>query len=160
MSAALMAVLIFVSCKPTEQGYKAAYDSALEKREAAMREQMIPATGLLSDDGPQIRVVKGDTVFVLRETLRRLDGERNEKGWSVAVGKYKMETNAVAQAEDLRRSGIKGAFAGKSRGDAYWTLIGNYSTLDSAVNMNRKFQQSHRGYPYIGLPGAPVVIGY
>lgn len=105
LSAAVMAALLLASCKPTEKNYKAAYDAALEKREAAMREQMIPTTGLMSDDGPQMRVVEGDTVYVLREALRRGEPSRKVGGWSVAVALYKMETNARANVENLVSEG-------------------------------------------------------
>ena len=153
-----MVALMFASCKPTENNYKSAYDAALEKREAANREQMIPATGLLSDDGPQLRVLDGDSIFVLKEALRR--GEPAEKltGWSVAVALYKMETNATANAEDLRESGWKNAFAAYAKGEKWYVVVDNVSTLDSARMVSKLFIKKHKGYPYVGLPKKPVLI--
>jgi hypothetical protein len=151
MSAAVIAALMFASCKPTENNYKAAYDAALEKREAVAREQMLPVTGLLSDDGPQMKILEGDTVFVLKELLYR--GEPSEKvsGWKVAVGLYKMETNAKANAVDLQDSGWKNAFAARAKVD-------KVSTLDSARVVAKEFAKKHKTYPYIGLPNSPVLI--
>ena len=67
---AAMVALMFVGCKPTENNYKAAYDAAVSKRQEVAKEQMRPASGLMSDDGPQLRVVDGDSVYVLRERSR------------------------------------------------------------------------------------------
>ena len=83
-----MAALMFVGCKPTEKNYKAAYDAALSRRQEVAQEQMRPATGLLSDDGPQMRIVGGDTVYVLRERLRLTDGTRVPGKWCVGVGVF------------------------------------------------------------------------
>ncbi|MDE7180103.1 MAG: hypothetical protein K2N88_02760 [Muribaculaceae bacterium] len=158
ISAALVA-LIFVGCKPTEKNYKAAYDSALAKREQAAAEQMRPASGLLSDDGPTMRVIEGDTIFVTRERIRLDNGERPSGQWAVAVALFKMDTNAKAIAADLREvwpdaSNVKGV-----QGHHY-AVISTVETLDSARNAIRIFNDANPYWNYIGLPGAPVVIRY
>lgn len=157
ISAALVA-LMFVGCKPTENNYKKAYDAALAKREQAATEQMRPATGLLSDDGPSMRVVEGDTVYVLRERLRLQDGTRPEGEWGVAVALFKMRTNADATAENLKAEGWKDAVSVNATRERHYTLVGNAATLDSARMVANKFKETHPDYPYIGLPGAPVLI--
>lgn len=163
MSAALVALML-VSCKPTENNYKAAYDAALAKREAAAKEQMLPATGLLSDDGPQLRIVDGDSVYVLKERVYP-EGERKAvRGWSVAVGKYKMSTNAKADAETIRerlhRAGVTDSLARAVRAatDRWYTLVGTYSTLDSARVRAAAFRKENPRYPYVGLPHSPILI--
>lgn len=157
---AILIALTFVGCKPTERNYQAAYDAALQKREAARAEDNLPATGLLSDDGPQLRVLDGDTVYVLRETLRQADGKRIAGRWSVAVGEYRMDTNAKANAEALRSQGWPDAFTAKATGGRWYTLLRSVSTLDSARNISVGFRGAHPGYPYVGLPSSPVIIGY
>lgn len=158
LSAAVMAALLLASCKPTEKNYKAAYDAALEKREAAMREQMIPTTGLMSDDGPQMRVVEGDTVYVLREALRRGEPSRKVGGWSVAVALYKMETNARANVENLVSEGYAPAFVARAGSEKWYAVVATVSTLDSARMVSSDFRRSHPGYPYVGLPKSPVIL--
>lgn len=160
LGAAIMVALFVVSCKPTEQNYRAAYDAAREKREAAMREQMMPATGLLSDDGPQLRVIDGDSVYVLQENVWEIDSKpaRRLMGWHVAVGVYKMDTNAKANAASLKEAGYKGARAAKALDNRYYTLITTVQTLDSARAAAADFRRSHRSYPYVGLPAAPVLL--
>ena len=156
---AALAALLLVGCKPTEKGYQQAYDAALNKRQQAEQEQMLPTTGLLSDDGPQLRVVDGDSIYVLRERIF-LPGDRSRiKGWSVAVGQYKMHTNATANAEQLRAGGYKHAYAARASMEKWFAIVRTVSTLDSAQRISREFRDAHREYPYVGLPGAPVIIG-
>ena len=92
---ALVLVMALASCKPTERNYKQAYDSALAKRQKAEAETMIPASGLLSDEGPQQRIVGGDTLYVSTERLRALSGDEPVSPYNVAVAMYKMNTNAI-----------------------------------------------------------------
>ena len=81
----ILITLLFVGCKPTEKGYQAAYDAAKNKREAAAGEQMLPAQGLQSDDGPQLRVVDGDSIYVLRAIMRTEDSKRAPAPWLLTV---------------------------------------------------------------------------
>lgn len=152
-------VALFLSgCKTTEKNYQQAYEAARAKREAVQAETMLPSQGLYSDDGPQLRVVNGDTVFVEKLRLRDLDGNRPSKKWYLSVGKYKMNTNAKANAENLRREGYAGAEAMKSSASNWFTIVSGASTLDSVAASAKQFQLKHKGYPYVGQPNAPVII--
>lgn len=153
-----MAALMFVGCKPTEKNYKAAYDAALTRRQEAAQEQMRPASGLLSDDGPQMRVLDGDTVYVLRERMRMSDGSRIEAKWCVGVGVFKMDTNAKAVVSDLKKSGMDDAFVAKAAGGKFYSVAAVAATLDSARVAARDFSVRFPDYPYVGLPGAAVLI--
>lgn len=157
---AAIAALIFVGCKPTENNYRKAYEAAQTKREQAAAEQMRPATGLLSDDGPAMKVIDGDTIYVTRERIRLQNGDRPAGQWGVAVALFKMSTNADATANDLRAKGWGNAVSVKGPQDKHYTLVGNVETLDSAKVIVKDFQTANPQYPFIGLPGAPVVIRY
>lgn len=145
-------------CKPTEKNYRAAYDAALAKRDKVAEEQMRPANGLLSDDGPQQRVYEGDTIYVLREIIRMPDGGRLPSKWVVAVGMFKMDTNAKAGAEALKEEGWPAAFHAKAMGGKYYTIADTASTLGGAAEAAKRFQSKMKKYPYVGFPGAPVLI--
>ncbi len=157
--AASFGLLILAGCKPTENNYRQAYDAAKAKRDAANAEAMVPTTGLLNDDGTSLKMVNGDSLFVTRDRLR-LDAEMKDvyKTYNVAVGVYKMNTNAKAQAAALREEGYN-AHAVMTTGDRWYTVVGYFDSLDEAQAFIKKFKEKHPGYPYIGLPGAPVVIG-
>ncbi|MDE7402560.1 MAG: hypothetical protein K2M87_04010 [Muribaculaceae bacterium] len=150
-----------ISCKPTEANYKAAYDSALLKREQAAKEQMRPATGLLSDDGPQLRVVDGDSIYVDHTRLLLEDGSPLKNGkWAVVVGKFKMDTNAKSSAEALKKAGFSGAVMAKANGGRYFAVAATFEKLDSAKIESHRFMKTFPDYPFIGLPGKPILINY
>ena len=154
----ILITLLFVGCKPTEKGYQAAYDAAKNKREAAAREQMLPAQGLQSDDVPQLRVVNGDSIYVLRAIMRTEDSRRAPKPWLLAVGVYRMSTNAKANALNLRQSGYPQATWLKGPENKWYTISDGAETLDSLKVMSRLFKDTHPDYPYVGLPASPVII--
>lgn len=155
----LLAVGLLASCKPTENNYRQAYDAAKAKREAANAEAMMPTTGLLNDDGTSLKIVNGDSLFVSKDRLRR-DPEQPDilKTYNVAVGVYKMNTNAKAQAAALCEKGYD-AHAVQTTGDRWYALAGGFDSLDEALDFIRGFKKKNPGYPYIGLPGSPVIIG-
>lgn len=157
---AAMAALMLVSCKPTEKNYKAAYDAALKKRAEVAEQQMRPATGLLSDDGPQLRIVDGDSIYVLRERLRMLDGSKPGAHWAVAVGVFKIDTNAKASSADLNAAGWKTAAPAKAQAGKFYTIADTLASLDGARSRAREFKLAFPEYPYVGLPGSPVLINY
>lgn len=157
---AATAALMLVGCKPTEKNYRTAYEAALQKREQAAREQMRPATGLLSDDGPQLRMLGNDSVYVQKERMFTLDGKRLRGGWAVAVGLFKIDTNAKASARDLQTAGISRAFPAKVSGGRYYAVADTVATLDEAGRVAEDFRDKFPDYPYVGLPAAPVLIQY
>lgn len=159
VSAAIVA-LTFIACKPTEKNYRDAYDAALAKRQEVAAQQMRPATGLLSDEGPQRRIIGNDTVFVSVETLRTLDGKNLPGHFALAVGVFKMDTNAKAAAADLAEAGYSEAKAAKGREGRIYTLALAGNSLDSIKAASLKFKKDFPDYPYVGLPGAPVIISF
>lgn len=160
LASAAVVALALIGCKPTESNYRQAYDAAKAKREQAAAEQMRPATGLLSDDGPQQRIVDGDTIYVLTESLRIPDAGRPRGRWALAVGMFKMNTNAAAGVEAVRQKGFDRAFMATARGGKFYTIAATAQTLDSIRDASRRFQSSFPDYPYVGLPGAPVLISF
>ena len=154
----ILALLVLAGCKPTERGYQQAYDAAKQKREQVQRENMLPAEGLQSDEGPQQRVISGDTVYVDRQRLRTEEGQPLPKSWYVAVGVYKMNTNAKANAARLREKGWKEAQAVKGQQGRWYTMAAGAGSLDSVRVIAKQFKKENKQYPYVGLPGSPVLV--
>lgn len=156
---AAFGIIALSGCKPTENNYRAAYDAAKAKREAAEADAMIPATGLQSDDGTSLKIIDGDSVYVSRDRLR-LDPALKDvfKAYNVVVGVYKMNTNAKAQAAALAEKGYA-AHAVMTTGDRWYTLVGCFDALSEAQAFIKEFKKKNPGYPYIGLPGSPVIVG-
>ncbi len=154
---AVCCVLILSACKPTERNYRAAYDAALAKREKAEAEAMLPATGLRSVDGPQMKIVGGDTIFVSNERFKIPAGEERPMQYNVGVAMYKMSTNAKSMAEDLKARGYN-TRALQATGDRWFTIAGSFPTLEEAMTFNKVFKKNNPGFRYVGLSGAPVII--
>lgn len=152
-------LLFLISCKPTEKGYKAAYDAALGKREAAMADidVNLPEGAVQQVDGPQLKEYNGSKVYVLNQRIKPdVDGMRLPGSYNVAVGTYKMDTNCKAQVKVLREEGYD-SFPAKDMEGMYYTIAGSFPTLDEAAKFYQKYM-SEKDRVYIGLPKAPVII--
>lgn len=153
----LCCIAIFSSCKPTEKNYRSAYDAAIAKREKANSENMLPATGLLSVDGPRLHVVNGDTLYVLNERLKGYPDSIRLNEYNVAIAMFKMRTNASALASRLD-AGTERFIVAQGREGKWYTLAGSFDSLEKAIKAALNFKKEHWEYNYISLPGAPVII--
>ena len=155
----IVLISLFSSCKPTEKGYKAAYDAALGKREAVKADIGVdlPEGALQSVDGPQLKEVDGVKVFLLNQRIKPVEeGIVLPGNYNVAVGTYKMSTNCKSQALALQEEGYE-AFVAKNDEGNFYTIIGSYPTLSDAVKAYEAYRQGGNRV-YVGLPEAPVII--
>lgn len=155
----VLIILLLPSCKPTEKGYKAAYDAALGKREAVKAEidADIPDGALQSVDGPQLKEVDGVKVYVFNQRIRPIEeGMSLPESYNVAIGSYKMNTNCKAQAEALKEEGYD-AFSVKDTDGMYYTIAGSFPTLSEAVKFYETYK-SGKDRVYVGLPNSPIII--
>ena len=163
MKKLLLITIIFISflssCKPTEKGYKAAYDAAREKREATFGDidVNLPEGALQDYDGAQLREINGVKVYILNQRISSADGTFTLPGsYNVAVGTYKMITNCRSQVATLLDEGYN-AFAAKEPDGMYYTIAGSFDSLDEAVSFYEKYRTNPR-HVYVGLPNAPIII--
>lgn len=150
---------VLIACKPTEKGYQAAYDAALNKREQAKADIDVKVGDqvLQQVDGPQLKQVDGVDVYLLNSRLTPADFVMKlPENYNVAIGKYKMITNCKAQAEMLLSDGYH-AFPAKDTEGAFYTIAGSFATLSEAVKFSQEYQKK-KGRTYVGLPSAPVII--
>ena len=155
----ILSFVFLMSCKPTEKGYKAAYDAALGKREAALADidVNLPEGALQQVDGPQLKEIDGVKVYLLNQRIRPEEkGMKLAGPYNVAIGTYKMDTNCKAQVAALKEEGFD-AFAAKDIDGMYYTIAGSFPELSEAVKFYQKYQ-SGKDRVYIGLPKAPVII--
>lgn len=156
----VVTVLCFLpACKPTEKGYKTAYDAALGKRQAALEAQNldVDAKALQQVDGPQLKNIEGHVVYIMNQRLTPAETVMNIPGnYNVAVGCYKMITNCRAQVEDLRVHGYD-AFPVKDQEGLFYTIGGSFKEISEAVNFYEEYKKGKNNV-YVGLPEAPVII--
>lgn len=157
----LLALAGVTSCKPTENNYRAAYDTAqgkLSASAAADADMGIPAGALQTIGGPSLHVVNGDSVYVTSERIRFEGGLENElREWSVAVAKYKMPTNCASHTDALQSEGYKSFFVRNTEG-AYYVIAGSFHTLDEAAAFAVAYAGKKAPATFVGLPHAPVII--
>lgn len=148
------------SCKPTEKNYQAAYDAAKAKREAAEADMMLPGSGLISEDGPRLRIVNGDSLYVAHDRIRIKYLQENNielQPYSVAVSVYKMSTNARATASRLKEAGYNSVVV-ETTNDRWYAVAGTFPTIGEAGEFIKAFKERNPKYSYIGLPSTPVIL--
>lgn len=148
---------LFVGCKPTEEGYKQAYEIAKAKRNAAEAD---PYTGnlMMREGDPEWRILGNDSVLYKRQTLKRLDGDTLPyKPYNIAVAQYKMKTNAVAHAERLSESGYKSRVFNNSYG-FYITIVAQLDNVGQVVPFIKEYMKSNPNGVYPGFPNRPVLM--
>lgn len=145
-------------CKPTEANYRKAYDTAISKKQQETTDPDMDLHGMHREDTPNKVKVNTDSVYVRHEALRVHTSGANANGYPfcVTVGKYRMPTNAEADAEALRAQGYDAFLITNSSSD-YYVVAGAFPDLSSAVTFMRKYMTAHPDRPYVGLPGEPVI---
>lgn len=152
-------ILAFIGCKPTEQGYKNAYDAALNKREAAMGDMGVnlPKGALQQVDGPQLRKMAGGEFYFIGKNLSPMEEGKTLPGnYNVVAGEFKMPTNCRALVATLREEGFE-AFVAEDKEEKFYSVAGSFDSEKEAADCYKKLQEM-KDRVYVGLPGAPVII--
>ncbi len=159
--ASIAAFSIFAAgCKPTEAGYKAAYDAAVGKREAVNADIKAEGHKVVSMDAPRQTVSAGVRIRVISEYLSEAspDALSDDGRFRVAAGRYRMAANARAQVGDLKSSGFRRSRLMKDGKDQWYAVAGVYPTLEEAAACVDELQRKLRNESFVGLDGAPLVI--
>lgn len=155
----IISVLSLISCKPTEKGYKSAYDAALNKRQAALADLDVTlGEGELQEiDGMNLKTIDGIKVYLMNQRLKPVsEGAMVNGPYFVGVSRYKMITNSNSQVSDLCEKGYD-AFVAVDSDDLYYSIAGSFKTLEEAVNFYQKYREG-KNRVYVGLHDAPVII--
>lgn len=161
---ALSILMAFMfGCKPTEQGYRSAYEAAKNKREQADPDEALLTGGhrLLNDGSTIWKVIGKDSLQMQHMFLRPMEGSKwPESGpYHLAVAMFKMTTNANSMLEDLRgKGGLKPVIATDGK-DRHYIIAGSATYADSLGNVLSTFRKENPGFQYIGLtPPQPLII--
>ncbi|MDE5878051.1 MAG: SPOR domain-containing protein [Muribaculaceae bacterium] len=156
IAAGAVLVMGMGACKPTEKNYRAAYDAAQAKRQAAVADDFIPAQGLQSTDGPRLTTVGETQIYTWSEPLKSDDVKLGI--CNIAVGLYSMDTNARSLAERLQSEGYSHAGVVTNGDGKFYVVAVVTTTLEEAAAAVAEFEKRHAGFPYSGLQGAPLVL--
>ncbi|MDE7345649.1 MAG: hypothetical protein K2N48_02780 [Muribaculaceae bacterium] len=154
---------MLTSCKPTEKGYRQAYDAAKSKREQNDPDEYLLTGGhkLLSDEASNWRVIAGDSLQMEHKYIRPADGGKWPQSgpYRLAVAMFKMTTNANSMLSDLRKGGSLQPVIATDGKDSYYIIAGSATYADSLGNVLTTFRKENPGFQYIGLtPPRPVII--
>ncbi len=150
-------------CKPTEKGYRQAYEAAKSKREQKDPDEELLTGGhrLLNDEATNWKVIAGDSLQVKHMFLRPTDGGKWPQSgpYRLAVATFKMTTNAKSMLTDLQKGrGLTPVIATDGK-DTYYIIAGSATYADSLGNVLTTFKKENPGFRYIGLtPEQPVIL--
>lgn len=166
IKAILMACLLIsamAGCKPTEKGYRQAYEAAKSKREQADPDEALLTGGykLLNEESTNWRVIAGDSLQVQHMILKPTDDMKWPQSgpYRLAVAMLKMTTNAKSMLSDLQGKGnLKPVIATDGK-DTYYIIAGSATYADSLGNVLTTFKKENPGFQYIGLtPAKPLIV--
>lgn len=148
-----------VSCKPTEQNYKAAYDTALlKKREATGDADLnIPEGTLITDDNDPKKETPGLQYRLVTKFISPLESGRPFGKFNVAVASFKMPTNCNALTARLKQEGYD-AFSVRDADDRFYTIAASCPSKEEASAFVRDYLKKHSDESLIGLDGKPLII--
>lgn len=159
----LTLLIATTACKPTEQGYKAAYDAAKAKREYVDPDQDILTGGhrLLNENASNWKVIGKDSLQIQSIRISPKKGELWPQSgpYRLAVAMFKLDTNAHSLLEDLKEKGCNNAIlAGDGKGK-HFVIAGSATYPDSLGAVLNDFRLRNPEFTFIGMtPAAPVII--
>ncbi|MDE6741771.1 MAG: hypothetical protein K2J58_05525 [Muribaculaceae bacterium] len=151
------------SCKPTEKGYRQAYEAAKSKREQKDPDEDLLTGGhkLLSEEASNWRVIAGDSLQLEHKFLKPVAGSAWPQSgpYRLAVAQLKMTTNANSMLSDLKKEGSLTPVIATDGKDTYYIIAGSATYVDSLTNVLSTFKQENPEFRYVGLtPEKPVII--
>lgn len=155
--------LVLVGCKPTEMGYKQAYDAAKAKRKYVDPDQDLLTGGhrLLDDDASNWKIVGSDTLQMQHLFISPIDGGSwpQTGPYRLAVAMFKMDTNARSLVSDLSTKGSLRPVVATDGKDRYFIIAGSAAEPESLAPVLAEFKRLNPRFPYIGMkPAAPAII--
>lgn len=156
-------MLAVSACKPTEKGYRTAYEAAKNKRESVDPDMELMTGGhrLLEENATNWRVIGNDSLQLQHVMLRPAEGSVwPESGpYRLGVAMFKMDTNAKSLLKDLKEKGsLKPVIASDGKGQHY-IIAGSATYVDSLGQVLTTFRKENPGFTYIGLtPPQPVIL--
>ena len=159
----IMLTAIFAGCKPTEKGYRQAYEAAKNRREQKDPDDDLLTGGhrLLSEEATNWKVLDGDSLQLQHKFLRPLKGSNwpQTGPYRLAVAMFKMTTNANSMLADLKKGRSLTPVIATDGKDTYYIIAGSATYVDSLGNVLTTFRRENPGFQYIGLSqGQPVII--
>ena len=163
VAAACLALILAAGCKPTEKGYRQAYDAARAKREHVDPDDALLTGGhrLLDEKATNWTVLGSDTLQLQHLYLKaESDSVWPQSGpYRLAVAMMKMSTNSNSMLRDINRGGGLKPVVATDGKDRHYIIAGSATYPDSLAQVLATFRKNNPGFRHIGLADQqPVVI--
>jgi len=157
-AAALLLMMSMAACKPTEKGYRQAYEIARQKEREGM--DTIQFEKMQEDSKPPLVEVAGVQMRRKGEFLQIVHPADFAKSiqlkrYNPAVGKYRLQFNACSHTDRLRADGIN-AMTVQTPEKTYYVIIGTYDDEQGAAAAVSAYNTSHSGQ-YVAMQ-EPLLI--
>lgn len=158
----ILLLAVTVGCKPTEKGYKQAYDAAKAKREYVDPDTELLTGGhkLLDENSSNWKVIGNDTLQIQHLRISPENGEKwpQTGPYRLAVAMFKMNTNSTSMLKDIKKGNLKPVIATDGK-DRHFIVAGSATTADSLKYVLDAFKKENPGFRYIGLtPEQPLIV--
>ena len=152
LCAGLCAAMAFTSCKSSESAYKQAYLKAKQQEELqqfAVAVETQPETNVVVplEEKPvtNTQVVDNtDNVKVTQERVSLISGN-GLKNFSVVVGSFGLEANAIGLQQQLRSAGYDAQIAKNEERNMYRVIAATFDTKEEAIASRNDLQLKYAG---------------
>lgn len=143
--AAIIALLTAItSCKPNESAYKAAYESALAKRDSTDGIEGTIYNRFRQQGRPSDLIVGNDTLPIVTEIIGYTENggasRENTERYNIVVGRFKQVFNARQMRERIQAAGYPDAFILHTREPLYYVVAVSCSTARQTIDELRRVQ--------------------
>ncbi len=159
----VMALGMLWGCKPTEKGYRTAYEAAKSKRDKVDPDDAVLTGGhrLLDENASNWKVIGNDSLQLQHLFLSPQPGSKWPQSgpYRLAVAMFKMTTNANSMLKDIKGKGTLTPIIASDGQGRHFIIAGSATYADSLGNVLATFRKENPGFQYIGLtPAKPVIL--
>lgn len=155
---AALAFLSAISCKTTEENYRAAYQRAKENDRAGIDSTIY--SRIRQEARPMQISIDGDTVGMRSEYVSVTDGQPDAtaetlKRYNVVVAQFKQQFHAKSAGRRFVEAGYPGTFIVQTREPLYYVVAFSTSDVAAARDTLRKIQSAP---PFTLQPDVPWIL--
>ena len=153
--------LAMVACKPSERGYKAAYEVAVKKHESARDALGADSEKIIMLGGPRAEKAGDEEIYIDRSIIVSPAGEerddRSAGPLAIALSRFRMQSNAAAQLKDLAGT-CSEAFFAKDGNDNYYVILSRCKDKEEAAVKIAELREKYPEFRFVGLNDSPLVV--
>lgn len=144
LTAAVIAITSVTACKPSEQHYRTAYESAVAKRDAGNIDQTIYNRFREMARTNAIALGNGDTLAVQTEFIGYPENggasRETTQRYNIVVGQFKQIFNAREMRKRLMTIGYENPFILQTREPIYYVVTATCPTATEALQQLRRVE--------------------